>query len=593
MGTRPVAIVIAAEIVGITAALALLVVGSGIPAAAAAGILTGLGAVVPVRGRSLVDGAALRYRHLLQSRGLLAAVPPGPAMTSGGNGRGAAGRRKSAPSPAAPTGVTRRLAVPPETGFRWDAEELVCAMQVSEQFVGITTISSGRSPQSRGGAAAALSPGLLAPLLDQFDVRLSGIDIHTRSIRTAGPPAAAAVHSRLVGQLPAAVRHDTVVMVRLDPRLCPEAVARRGGAGPGARERGAVRAAGVAAARIVRAIEREGMAATMLTAADLDGAVRGFIGDHGAGGARVRWDRIDTGTASDAGRRTHTTFALPTDAAAVGAHPWACAWDQPCATAVMSVRLGRPRSPGHVRVGALARYASDAPVPAPRVPGARLLRGAQADALQATSPRGDSRFDRLAEPADIPPAAAGRLTIPVAGHGQLIGGDASGKAVLARLVGPPLRTVEVAGQAYIARQVVLRALATGARILVITDRPGEWRHLEAEIADVSSLRVAAAVSTFSGVTTPPTSALSDATVRRYGAVVVDCLGSSVPVPRVPADATVIRVVQRGAAGAGHADARVHQDPDDPNAVHVVVHGAAATVSVVSIPDEARLIGRPE
>ncbi|WP_307811058.1 type VII secretion protein EccE, partial [Tomitella cavernea] len=240
MGARPVTIIMVAEIVGVTAALALSAVGSVVPIAVAAGLLAALGAVAPVRGRSLVGGAALRSRHLLQYRGHLATAPPGPALRSDGcdgasGGRGAGRRTRGGAKvredvPLGPDGA-RALAVPPATGFRWDADELICAMQVSDPVGAVTMIASGRAAQRRGGTAAAVSPGLLAPLLDQFDIRLSGIDIHTRSVRTAGPAAAAAAHTRLVGRLPTAVRRDTVVVVRLDPRLCPAAVARRGGAG--------------------------------------------------------------------------------------------------------------------------------------------------------------------------------------------------------------------------------------------------------------------------------------------------------------------------------------------------------------------------
>ncbi|WP_182349027.1 type VII secretion protein EccE [Tomitella gaofuii] len=593
MGARPVTIIMVAEIVGITATLALIAAGSVVPVAVGAGLLTALGAVMPFRRRSLAGVAALRSRHLLQSRGRLAIAPPGPAMRSDGcddaadapdGGPRAGGRATGREEVTAGPGGARSLAVPPATGFRWDAAELVCAMQVSDPVGAVTTIASGRAPQRRGGTAAAVSPGLLAPFLEQFDIRLSGIDIHTRSVRTAGPAAAAAAHARLVGRLPATVRRDTIVVVRLDPRLCPAAVARRGGA---------VRAAGVAAARIVRAIDRAGLAATMLTAAELDGAVHRFTCDDGPGQPMPRWDHLLSGGAGDAAHRTHTVFALPIQAPVDGAHPWDGAWESPCAVSVLSVRVGRARSPGHARVGALVRYVSDAPTPAPRVPGARRLDGGQLDALRATCPRGDSRFDRLAEPAEIPLAAAHRLTIPVAGHGQLVGGDASGRAVLAALAGPWVRTMEVAGRPYLARQVVLRALATGARILVVTDRPGEWRHLEAEIAEPSALRVVAGTATGSGVTTGPAGALTPATMLRYGVIVADCLRASGPLPRVPADATVIRVAPLGTAGTADADAQVRQDPDDPNTLHILVHGTASTVSVVSIPDEARLIGRPQ
>src|SRR5699024_1862582 len=134
----------------------------------------------------------------------------------------------------------------------------------------VTTLAAGARDIDPG---AALDLRVLAGLLTQFDVRISGIDVHVRTERAAGPPVIARAVERLLGPVPAAARRDAVVLLRLAPDDCPTAVARRGGG-----ERGAVRSAGVAAARIVRALTAGGLVCRMLSAADVDRAVARFAG---------------------------------------------------------------------------------------------------------------------------------------------------------------------------------------------------------------------------------------------------------------------------------------------------------------------------
>src|SRR5699024_1371834 len=152
------------------------------------------------------------------------------------------------------------------------------------------------------------------------------------------------------------------------------------------------------------------------------------------------------------------------------------------------------------------------------------------DAIRATVPRGGTLLAAAAAVRELNPAAAGAPALAVGGDGQLIGGAADGSAVLAPLAGPGLSTVELAGSAYAARQAVVRALATGARAVVVTDRPGEWRHLESEVDDREALRVDAGSSTDSGAVTEPGTTLTADALRLFGVIVVDCVDGA---PRLP------------------------------------------------------------
>ncbi|HQV20564.1 MAG TPA: type VII secretion protein EccE, partial [Gordonia sp. (in: high G+C Gram-positive bacteria)] len=75
-------------------------------------------------------------------------------------------------------------------------------------------------------------PLALAPLADclaQFDIALHSIDVvvHTASAGASGPVSHS--YARTLGPIRSTPRTSTFVIVRLDPRNCPEAITRRGG----------------------------------------------------------------------------------------------------------------------------------------------------------------------------------------------------------------------------------------------------------------------------------------------------------------------------------------------------------------------------
>lgn len=574
--------IVPAEASGIGAAAVCALAGAPPVPAMVLGAVVAAAVLIPLRGQSLVDVGAARIRHLAARRGRFGPPEPFPARSAADSGGIGAESRERPGS----------LGAPPTAGFVWDRGELLCAMQVHSAGSAVTRVSTRRR---RRATDAALTPAVLAPLLDQFDIRLSGIDIHARSLRTAGPGPSAQACRRLIGPLPASPRRDLLVVARLDPALCPDAVVRRAGNGNDAGGRGAERAAGVAAARIARTLERQGFTCTMLTAADLDAAPGLFLDPGGGASAaarpggppatvRPRWDHAVVADAA------HTCFRLPVGPRDADPDPWARVWDSDCDATVVSVAVRRGQGADLVRVGAVARYVSTEPVTAPPVPGARLLTGAQGDGVWATVPRGGTLLATAAGMREVSGNDAEACALAAGGDGQLIGGAPDGKAVLAPLTGPGLATVEIAGSAYVARQAVVRALATGARIAVVTDRPGEWRHLEAEVGDRDALRVDAGGSTASGAVTEPGTGLTAEDLRLFGAVVVDCVDGAPRLPAVPSDSTLVVVVPRPTSA--DVDARLTQDPLSPGTVHVEVHGCAATARTVTIPDEARLIGRP-
>ncbi|MBY6350711.1 type VII secretion protein EccE [Rhodococcoides corynebacterioides] len=101
------------------------------------------------------------------------------------------------------------------------------------------------------------------------------------------------------------------------------------------------------------------------------------------------------------------------------------------------------------------------------------------------------RGGRPAQLRPLHPNALDTVTVPVAGCGQLIGVQDDGRGVAVRLWGPGVRRIAVAVDTVVLFQLVWRAVATGARVLVLTDRPAVWRSVIAAAGDASRLSVGA------------------------------------------------------------------------------------------------------
>ena len=80
----------------------------------------------------------------------------------------------------------------------------------------------------------------------------------------------------------------------------------------------------------------------------------------------------------------------------------------------------------------------------------------------------------LAPTFSVPPVVLDALGPPVRPAGVVLGADPDGEPVAVTLVRPaPTRVVLLSGL-YLARQVVLRAVGTGTRAVVVTGRPPAW-----------------------------------------------------------------------------------------------------------------------
>lgn len=565
-GYRVLATTVVVEILCIALIASALAVGLPPAAAIAAGAVVAAFSLVKVKGRRPSEHLVVWTRHLLRRWGLTAMPPPGSAFD--GASVGEPPPPSSGPRFAQGPRPGRALSVSSTTGFRWDGATLVCAARVRPRQRSATTLTFGRTL-----TADRLPMQTLAPLLSQFDIHLAGIDIVSIGSRVPTRGLVAQVYRRLVGPLPAISHRDTLILVRLDPASCPAAVARRGGGALGA-----VRTAKVAAARIIRGLDTAGYHCDLLTPAQLDETWTQHTGLTGTQTPTPSWGSV---TADDGGRAAvHTSYAA--DILALTTPGIARVWDPAADHAIVSLRLRPSPRPDAANVGVLVRYVADQPVRVPDSLGLRPLDGQQLEGLYGAAPRGEPQFDRLCDFREVHAEETADLTITTTGCGQLIGGDSSGNAITASVFGPGVGRVEVVGEVYLARQVVLRAIALGARVLVRTDRRHAWIPLSREIADPALLHIAD-VAEFSG-----------ARARQFTVTVLDGPVHESPSQDGPGPQhTVISVLHHGDAPSPAVDLRIRQDTLDKERLLLEVGGNSFHVAMVTIPDETRLIGHPE
>lgn len=436
-------------------------------------------------------------------------------------------------------------------GLRWEG---TCVSAVVEVLPppGLVT----RIGRDLAESAQTLPLDAIGACLHRHDVVLDGIDVvaHGRRVLDATP--AGQVYAQLVGPLPAAASRTVWLVVRLDTAASPDAVQRRGGGVDGA-----ARTIIASTRRVVRALGESGCAARILSAQEIGSAVTRVA--HGSDPFDVpaawRHVRLPIGynTGGIVGSRS-------IDAAALSR-----IWAVPSLSATAVVRL-RPGDGGTVRVGSLARFTVRTPDRA-ELGGTHPVPGRDRDMFLASMPCGIGGLEDLTDPRTVRDLDG--LALPVAGCGQLIGSDDAGRAVAVRLTGPGVRSVHVAGELYLAQQIVFRAVAVGARVLIHTDRPDSWRPLLDGAAGPDRLRIAG----------------EHPGDREFDTVVHDGVGPVASEPHatvvhvhtspdgLPRDRPTVSIVQPHAAG---------------ERIVLTARGRRVPLTLVTIAAETAHIGRP-
>ncbi|GGG14244.1 hypothetical protein GCM10007304_30420 [Rhodococcoides trifolii] len=434
-------------------------------------------------------------------------------------------------------------------GVRWDGRRLSGTMEVSPIVSGTSVIGRGASvPDVR------LPLDRLQSALAHHDLRPVSIDISSHGRRLGIDKHAADVYARLIGPLPAVAVRSTFVTVTVDVARTADAVTRRGGGFDGA-----AKAFTVALGRVERALWGTGVQSRILTASEFSAVARYFAAGVRSGGTRrvFGW--------SLRGREV--------DAAALGQ-----LWATPCAASTVTVALRHSEYDGHVRLSAMYTVTDDVEPDHPPLSKSVPLHAYWRRLLRSQEPS-RTGADNESTPLDrVLGSSVNALALPVAGCGQLIGSDATGRAVCARLWGTGTSTVHVRGELFLARQLVFRAVGVGATVLVSTERHVEWRQLARSLADPRSLTV-----------TDPSERLSGIAAQGFDLVVVDGHSSR---PPSPSSTTMYLRDTPDGAMPDAADITIVQPGCRGEDVVVTSRSGTEMLTLVTVGQETTFIGRP-
>jgi type VII secretion protein EccE len=463
-------------------------------------------------------------------------------------------RRRVEPESSEPFDVSTADGTP--IGFRWDGTTLLSLIKIDSNPQAITVMEPGTTVSGEVVPVQAL-----IDCLRQFDITLDSIDVISQGARSSGHTAVAAVYDAVLGPLPAIAQRSVWVAVRFDPSRCAEAVRRRGGG-----RDGILRTATTATRRVANRLTEAGLRPLILSANGIALATNQLSDGVNLATVEETWDICRDG------RFRLCSFAVEPEMLTTGG--LGVLWTFPSYSTTVCLSLRGDDDPDLVKVRGLARFDSDFGVPV-NLPGLIHLRGYQFSALACSLP--------IPEPTrPVEHWAYGRrntdlreLAVPASGCGQVIGADDEGRAVALPLFGPQIGRVEICGTLHLAQQAVLRSLALGARVLVHSRRPGQWRDMVDEVDDHDLLWVA----DFNR------GAIQAGSDRNYSVEMFD----GVPERSVRAGVTSIVVAAPNTAVSSTADVTLELVSLRDATVKVSTRAGSAVVTMVATDDEMRYI----
>jgi type VII secretion protein EccE len=437
------------------------------------------------------------------------------------------------------------------TGMVWDGGTVSSVIEVLPPRGGVTRLSRDEIVDDH-----PLPLPALAESLTQHDISLAGIDVvaHGRRVDTRSP--SARVYNELVGPLPAIATRSVWLVVRFDAAEQARSVALRGGGADGA-----TRALSVATQRITRTLSHLGTATRVLSATEIRSARDLITAGVEPLSAPRSWghltlpEGVNTGYSLDP---RLLTCGVLTDV-----------WAVRTEATTVTVRI-RPGGAAAARLAASCRFTAAALPERPPISGVAPTTGRDASALASHQPGCASALDSLTTFTDVEVSDLESVTLSRGGCGQLVGSDADGRGVTIRVVGPDIGRVDLIGEPYLAQQVLLRAVATGARIAVHSNRPQVWRDFVGSVGDAARLSLVGADGAPAGATavvfdgTPPFPIPAGVTAIHVG---------DTPTP----ESVTVALLQPG----GHG-----------NRIVLWAAGSRHDLTMVSTAAEATFLGRP-
>ncbi len=438
-------------------------------------------------------------------------------------------------------------------GARWADDRLITVVRIARP-VSPTVLTPSNSIVS----TSQLSLGVIAKALSQFDIELESVDVVAHGWRSRGAAHLTGPYVRLTSNLPTLPQQDVWVVLRLNPLLCPDAIASRGGGSAGV-----LKTAMAATRRVANHLAHEGYRPSILTAHGISAMSAGLIDNADADDAAEGWSSITYGQYST----TAYTLDHPVDAATSTA-----IWTVPSASTTCAIRL--TRDGGRYALSTVIRYATIGDLALIPPQSLRRLDGRQRPALNRTLPVGSD--DVTSVPViSLDLGELDAIRVVDGGHGQLLGADVHGEATAVPLFGSDVRRVDVHGSALITQQIVVRAIAVGATVIIKTDRPDTWRPLVATVNDARTIFM-----------TSPTE--QSHTAATFSLCILDAREATED-PTVGTQLRVHRIASMPERLDDTSDIAIYQQHDDQNRVYVVTRRESLAVTLVSLPAESALI----
>ncbi|WP_330183325.1 type VII secretion protein EccE [Nocardia sp. NBC_01503] len=441
-------------------------------------------------------------------------------------------------------------------GLFRDGSRVVAVVEVLPPRGGLTRL--GRSTVQ---SAHLLPLPELAKSLGQHDILLAGIDIVSHGHRSRSGTPAGAIYESLIGPLPATAHRTVWLAIAFDPLRCPDAADRRGGG-----LHGACRAVTIATQRVLRTLEDAGCAARILTAPEITKATLQITAGVDPRELTQHWRYAELGNSVNIGA------AVPPSR--LDSEQLARLWVPASRGTTVAVRLRPGSSAETVHIGAAWRLTARELPEDQLQPHMISMNGRHREGLLAQLPLAAPGMDDTIPTEERAIADITAVELPSAGCGQLVGSDDEGNGVAVRVVGQGISSVYVAGELYLAQQLVFRALAVGERVLLRTERPQVWEQLITTIGNPERLTLAADThESDSGFT----------------AVLVD--GVLAPAPHAGITTIYLAGDPLGWPGA-RPDLSIVQPSAAGNRVTLRTGTTHVELNLVSIPRESTYIGQP-
>lgn len=362
-------------------------------------------------------------------------------------------------------------------GVRSDGHVLIAAVEVEPSLV-LTTEEASASL----AAGSALPLALVGSMMHQYGIDID-IDIVQAGCHVPPGTAYRTVYAQFVGPRPLVGQRRTFLVLRLNVIHNLKRITERGpsrSAGP--------KVLAAAAHRVVQRLQQDRIRAHALRAEELEALAGALLSEVEPADSQPKWSWIRSGASF-----ITTYIADPKMLLDKQSDQW---WSWRTEQTVVVTRLANmpAGNTSKIQVGALVRCTQHGAPPVPLAEtNLTCITGIQRRMLEATLPLGRRKPETVVPTIPFTEVRAAHLPIGPAGQiiGQLENGSLAAIPLWDQSGTPKRRRIDARVGIEVARQLVLRAVVTGAVVAIHTDDRQRWDALVANINDDQRLFYAA------------------------------------------------------------------------------------------------------